>query len=272
MKEFNWSYLGTRFSGRSWLPANFKAIVILIHGIGEHTGRYAHVAAHFNHEGFGIIGIDHYGHGKSEGKRGASQGYEYAFDYLDSFLEHVQWLHDKPVLLYGHSMGGGMAMGYILKRKPRIKGAIISSPAFIVSRDPGPFLRGLLHVLYKLAPGLRIPQGLDLNKISRNKSVAKAFLKDGLNHGLMSIQLAYEMIENGKWCLAHAHELATPVLLIHGDADEFTSVKGSRYFAGHAPAEYLSYREWKGGYHELHNDPEQEEVLDALTSWAGQHL
>lgn len=272
MKEFNWSYLGTRFSGRSWLPANFKAVIILIHGIGEHTGRYAHVAAHFNREGFGVIGIDHYGHGKSEGKRGASQGFEYAFDYLGSFLEHVQSLYDKPVLLYGHSMGGGMAMGFILRRRPAVKGAIISSPAFIVSRDPGPFLRRLLHLLYKLTPGLRIPQGLDLNKISRNKSVAKAFLKDRLNHGLMSIQLAYEMIENGAWCLAHAHELALPVILIHGDADEFTSVEGSRRFAGHAPAEYLSYREWKGGYHELHNDPGQEEVLDTLTGWAGKQL
>ncbi|PSL46222.1 alpha-beta hydrolase superfamily lysophospholipase [Chitinophaga niastensis] len=267
MNEFYWSYQQTRFYGINWIPANFNRVMIIVHGIGEHTGRYDHVAEFFMQEGFAVIGIDHYGHGKSDGKRGASRGFEFMFDYLQAFLLHVKELYGKPVVMYGHSMGGGVLTGFLLRRNPALQAAVISAPALIVAMRPGAFFKGLLKTAAALLPDLRVKQGLDINKISHDKAAVEKFLHDPLRHDEMSLRLASDMIQNGAWCLLHAADLKVRSLLMHGGADEFTAVEGSRLFAQRAPAKLLTYREWDGMYHEIHNESNNRDVLVFMAGW-----
>lgn len=267
MQYFDWEYKNIRFAGTAWIPDRFHKVLVIVHGIGEHIGRYAHVADFFNQKGCAVIGIDHYGHGRSEGKRGASLGFEFYFDYLEAFLQYVEEQYKVPIDLYGHSMGGGIVTGFVLKRQPAIHAAIISSPALIVAKKLPSFLLSLLKGINAIVPNLQIKQGLDVNKISHDKDVVTAFNKDPLNHDRMSIRLAYEMIMNGLWCIDHAKQLKIPALLIHGNDDQFTSVEGSRKFVRNAPSNLLTYKEWDGGYHEMHNEPEKLIVLGYISDW-----
>ncbi|NSL87552.1 alpha/beta hydrolase [Chitinophaga sp. Mgbs1] len=267
MNEFYWSACNARFHGVSWIPDNFSRVMIIIHGIGEDISRYDQVAAFFQAQGFAVTGIDHYGHGKSDGKRGLTPGFEYMFDYLSDFLTHVQELYKKPVVMYGHSMGGGVLTGLLLRRKPPIQAAVISAPALIVAKRPGAFLRGVLRVLSAVAPNVRINQGLDINKISHDPEEVEKFRYHPLRHDKMSFRLVNDMIRNGLWCLEHASDLQTRSLLIHGDEDAFTSVDGSRLFAQKAPASLLTYKEWPGDYHEMHNETNRKEILSYVAGW-----
>ena len=267
MKDFYWSYEQTRFHGASWVPAQFNRVMIIVHGIGEHIGRYDHVAAFFEQQGFAVIGIDHYGHGKSDGKKGASRGYEWTFAYLSAFLDHVKATYHLPVVMYGHSMGGGILMSFLLKRQPDIQAAIVSAPALIVARNPGAVLRSTLKLLSSLSPNFRINQGLDINKISHDQAAITKFANDPLRHDKLSLRLANDMIQYGRWSIEHAAELKIPTLLIHGTADAFTAIEGSRSFAAKAPEQWLTYKEWERMYHELHNEPEGREVLSFIAGW-----
>ncbi|HVI44728.1 MAG TPA: lysophospholipase [Chitinophaga sp.] len=267
MNDFYWTWQDTRFHGINWIPDNFGRVMVIVHGIGEDVSRYDHVAKFFTDRGFAVTGIDHYGHGRSDGKRGASRGFGYVFDYLQAFLQHVKDLYGKPVVMYGHSMGGGVLTGFLLQRTPVILAAVISAPALIVAKRPGAFLRGVLNILTAIMPNLRINQGLDINKISHDKDAVEAFRRNPLRHDKLSLRLANDMIRNGRWCLEHADQLKIPSLLIHGNADEFTAVEGSRLFAERAPAQFLTYREWEGSYHEMHNETNKEEVLAFIAAW-----
>jgi alpha-beta hydrolase superfamily lysophospholipase len=267
MNEFYWFYQRTKFHGINWIPENFQRVMIIVHGIGEHMGRYDHVAAFFMKEGYAVIGIDHYGHGKSDGKKGASKGFGFMFDYLLSFQRHVTDTYGKPIVMYGHSMGGGVLTGYLLRKEPDLLAAVISAPALIIAMRPGGFLKGVLKIASTLAPNLRINQGLDINKISHDKAAVNKFREDPLRHDKLSLRLANDMIQNGAWCLSNAERLSVHALLIHGTADEFTAVEGSRLFAERAPSAYLTYREWNGMYHEMHNEPDAREVLLFVAGW-----
>lgn len=271
MQSFNWTYNEQNFSGITWHPEYFYEVIVIVHGIGEHVGRYEHLGHYFSDRGYAVIGIDHYGHGRSAGARGASKGFEFYFDYLSAFLGHVKTLYNKPIILYGHSMGGGIVTGFLLKRQPHVKAAIISSPALLIARKVNPVLHFILKCLNAIIPNFRVSQGLDVNKISHDKKVVEDFKNDKLNHDKMSITLALGMIENGAWCLENADKLQVPSLLIHGDKDEFTDVRGSRLFAERAPKNLLLYKEWPGGYHELHNEPFKEDVLYFIAEWLKTH-
>ncbi|WP_316818922.1 alpha/beta hydrolase [Pedobacter nyackensis] len=267
MKEFYWSYQQTNFRGIKWQPEKFNKVMIIVHGIGEHIGRYDHVATFFMEQGFAVVGIDHYGHGKTDGLPGASRGLEYMFDYLQKFLLHVKTEFNKPVVMFGHSMGGGVLTGFLLKRQPEILAAVISAPALIIGTRPGPLLKGVLKAITSIVPNVRIPQGLDINKISHDQAAVEKFRNDPLRHGKISFRLANDMIQNGTWCLEHASELHVKTLLIHGNADEFTAIEGSRQFAASAPKQLLTFKEWDNLYHEMHNEPESNEVLNYVMNW-----
>jgi len=268
MKEnFIWKYAQLDFSGTAWRVFAPSKVIVLVHGIGEHVGRYNEMAQYFNQHNYDVIGIDHYGHGRSPGKKGASKGFEFAFNYLGAFIDYVQNSYNKPIILYGHSMGGGIVTGFILKRNSPIEAAIISSPALLTYKKIGYFQQKALAVLNYIIPHIRIEQGLDLQKSSHDPKSISAFESDPLNHSKMSIRLIYTMIKNGFWCLKYPQRLRVPTYLFHGDADEFTSVQGSRLFASKASSNLLTYREWPGGYHELHNEPNKNEVFDAILAW-----
>jgi len=267
LKTFTFTAKNTRFGGVAWEPPQFDKVMILVHGIGEHVARYAPMAEFFAQHGFLVTGIDHYGHGSSEGKKGASKGMNFIFDYLQAFLDEVMQKYGKPVVLYGHSMGGGVTTGFVLHRQPRIAAAVISAPMLLLPSEPSALMKGMAGIVSSIFPHISIRQPLDINKISRDPAEVEKFKNDPLRHDKMTLLLGASMLQNGDWCLQHADLLQVPTLLMHGNADAFTNVKGSRLFAARAPKQLLTYKEWDGLYHEIHNELNKAEVWQFTLNW-----
>jgi acylglycerol lipase len=267
LRTFAFTTQNTRFAGVTWEPPQYDKVMVLVHGIGEYTARYAPMAEFFTQHGFLVTGIDHYGHGNSDGKRGASKGVDFVFDYLQAFLEEVKRKYGKPVVMYGHSMGGGITTGFILHRQPRIVAAVISAPLLILPSEPSAFMKSVANFVSRILPNVTIKQPLDINKISRDPAEVEKFKNDPLRHDKMTLLLGASILRNGDWCLEHADLLNIPTLLMHGNADEFTSVKGSRLFAERAPKSLLTYKEWDGSYHEIHNEINKQEVWQFTLNW-----
>lgn len=265
--DFNWEFNGRRFHGITWQPEHYDRVMVVIHGIGEHVERYAPLAEFFNKEGYLVTGIDHYGHGKSDGKRGDTLKLEEIFDYLEAFLQFTWDAHPAPMVLYGHSMGGGLLTGLLLRRQPDVQAAVISAPALLLPQKPNAFLRGILKTGASLLPHLRVKTPLDIQKISHDANEVAKFESDPLRHPFASLRLMHILVSNGLWCLRHADRLQIPSLLMHGNADSFTSVDGSRRFAEMAPKKLITYKEWDGLYHEMHNEPQRPEIFQFMAGW-----
>ena len=161
-----------------------RAVIILVHGIGEHIHRYDDWAALFNKEGIGFTGVDLPGHGRSDGTRGDIKSYTLLGEMIDILIKSCdQTFPGCPVYLYGHSLGGGIVLDYLLRRNPKIKGAIVSSPYLRLAFEPPKIKLILASVMKYILPGLIQPSGLNVNHISHDKNVVEKYKSDPLVHG-----------------------------------------------------------------------------------------
>jgi alpha-beta hydrolase superfamily lysophospholipase len=243
-----------------------KAVIILVHGLGEHIQRYIYWAGLFKNEGIAFLGVDLPGHGRSEGSRGNIKSYSLPQEMIDILLRSCrQTFPGCPVYIYGHSLGGGIVLDYLLRKKPGIKGAIITSPWLRLSFEP-PKSKILMASLMKyLLPGLIQPSGLKVKHISHDEAVVKKYTNDPLVHGKISVSLFDGAMTAAKYSLAHASELNIPTLIMHGSDDMLTSPGGSREFAG--KTKQVELKIWDGGYHELHNEPFKNDVFKYIMNW-----
>ncbi|MDO8970993.1 MAG: lysophospholipase, partial [Saprospiraceae bacterium] len=222
MKHFetNWkSSDGLSLFAQGWEPdvTSFKAVVCLVHGIGEHTGRYAHVAEAFAKEGYVLLTADLRGHGKSEGIRGHAPSVEFLMQDMDVLLKKASDRYPGlPVILYGHSLGGILALHYGLKRKPAVKGVLVTSPALHSSLEQQAVKVMAAKVLGALVPKMTIASGLNVDAISHDVEVVKAYNNDPLVHDRISVGLGKVLLEVCRYNLDHAVEFPLPLLLIHG--------------------------------------------------------
>jgi alpha-beta hydrolase superfamily lysophospholipase len=250
---------------------NTKAVIIFIHGLGEHIQRYAYWADQFKKEGIGFLGVDLPGHGRSEGSRGNIKSYEVIGDMTDILVKScLKTFPGVPVFLYGHSLGGGIVLDYILRKKPRIKGAIVTSPWLRLAFDPPKIKLVLASVMKNILPGLIQPSGLNVRHISHDDNVVAAYSADPLVHGKISVSLFDGAMKAAKYSLDHASELKIPTLIIHGSDDLITSPEGSREFAGKTDMAELKI--WEGGYHELHNEVFRDELFTYIMNWINKSL
>lgn len=264
---------GLAFYFQGWQPAGEPfGIVCLVHGLGEHTGRYAHVAAALNAAGYVLFGCDLRGHGKSEGRRGHTPTYDSLMDDIGRLLdEAVARYGDTSRFLYGHSLGGNLVLNYALRRRPAIAGVVAASPALRVAQPLPGVQVTLAKVMNRLWPAMQMPNGLALEGLARDPAVIRAYTSDPLVHNKISVRLATSMLEAGEWALKHAAEFPLPLLLIHGTKDILTSAPASEEFAARAPADQCTLKLWPGFYHETHNEPEKAEVLDFIVAWLRKH-
>jgi len=270
--EFGWqSKDGLQFYAQEWRPdGDARAAVALVHGLGEHSSRYEHVAKYFNEHGLGVVAMDHRGHGRTGGKRGHGS-YDVILEDIDHLLqETAQRYPAKPVFLYGHSLGGALVLYYGLKRHPMIKGVICTSPGLIPAQDPGGKIL-LARVMSALAPSFQIENGLDVSGLSHDTAVVKAYQADPLVHGKISARLGLDLIENGKWIIEHAAEYPLPLLLLQGSADRLVNPAGAKQFAPKVKDNFR-FKLFDGWYHELHNEVEKEIVLHEMVSWVDEQL
>jgi alpha-beta hydrolase superfamily lysophospholipase len=249
-----------------------KAVVCLIHGFQEHSNRYEHVAAYLAKEGFALLTFDLRGHGKSQGKRGHIPSYEALLDDISILEEEARKrLPGNKIFLYGHSLGGNLALNYTLRRKPKIAGVISTSPWLKLAYTPSSLKINLAHIINKLIPKFSMPSGLKPKDLSRDSAVVRAYENDPFIHNRISLYMYLNIVEAGKWALNHANKFTLPILIMHGGSDRITSAEASRQFADRVSGN-CTYKLWPGLYHEIHNEPEKEKVVSFLTSWLNDRI
>lgn len=273
--EMSWkSRDGLDIFAQAWEPdiVQPKAVVCHVHGLGEHSARYAHVAEAFSKEGFVLFTSDLRGHGRSAGPRGHVGAIEDFMQDIDVLFEQARSRYPElPFFLYGHSLGGILVLHYGLSRKPDVKGVIATSSGLRTALEKQPLKVFLAKVLGSLIPSTTIVSGLDPNGISHDKNVVKAYQEDPLVHDKASLGFGKVMLGVTKWTLEHAGEFSRPLLLLHGKADPIAFPSGSIEFA--APLkEKCTLVLWEDGYHELHNEPDKAEVLKTMTLWMDARL
>jgi acylglycerol lipase len=258
---------------QGWTPeGELKATVCLVHGLGDHSGRYAHVGRALNDAGYALIGFDQRGHGKTPGTKGVTPPFERLLDDIELLLdEAAKRFPGKPRFLYGHSMGGNFVLNYALRRKAELAGVISTSPALRTAFKPPAAKIAAGKVLYRIAPNMIMTNGLELAGLSRDPAVIAAYSADPLVHDKMSARLGLDMLDAGEWALAHAAEFpAIPLLLVHGACDRLTSAPATEEFAGKVRAAgraNLTLKLWPDCYHETHNEPERAQVLSYMIDW-----
>jgi alpha-beta hydrolase superfamily lysophospholipase len=245
---------------------DMRAVIVFVHGIGEHIHRYDHWASQFNKERIGFTGVDLPGHGSSDGKRGDVISFAMIDEMIDIMINSCnQTFPGCPVYIYGHSLGGGIVLDYLLRKSPKVKGAIITSPFLRLAFEPPKIKLFLVSVMKKLFPELIQPSGLNVNHLSHDKTVVQKYSADPLVHDKVSVRLFDGALTAAKYALTHASELKIPVLILHGSEDMITSPEGSREFAG--KTNMVKLKIWDGGYHELHNEPFKDEVFKYIIDW-----
>jgi len=243
-----------------------RANIIFVHGLGEHTGRYNDWAGMLSREGIGFTGMDLPGHGRSDGKKGHIRSFYITDEMIDILISgSLKTFSGIPLFIYGHSLGGGIVLDYLLRRKPDIEGAIVTSPWLKLSFEPDKSKLALASVMKNIMPGLVQPSGLVVEHISHDPEVVSRYKADPLVHDKISVSLFSSAMSAAARSLDHAGELTLPLLLIHGSGDLICSPEGSRIFA--SKTQLATLKIWEGGYHELHNEPFRLEVFDYLMNW-----
>lgn len=260
---------GLRLFAQSWTVDAPKAVLGIIHGMGEHSGRYAHMATALNSEGISVVAFDHRGHGRSEGKRGHTPSYAFLLDGVDMLLAEMgKVAPGVPKFLFGHSMGGNVLLNHALERRPDVRGIIASGAYLRLAFEPPAIQVALAKLVKGILPALGQPTNLDATAISRDPKVVEAYLNDPLVHGRITPAFFVEVDARAKWAMDHAADLTLPLLIYHGDADRLTSHDASKEFAERAKGD-VTWKSWQGLYHECHNEPEQAEVFTLITEWIG---
>jgi alpha-beta hydrolase superfamily lysophospholipase len=246
-----------------------RGVVLLVHGLGEHAGRYDALARQLNSWGFAVRGYDQYGHGESGGVRGGLPSASRLVDDLADILHSTRRRMPRgcPLVLLGHSMGGLVAAQLVAQGLGAVDGLVLSSPALALRLNP--LQRLLLSFVPDIAPQLRLHNGVRPEWLSHDAAVVAAYRADRLVHHRISARLARFMDESGRALRQAAPGWSVPTLLLYGGADRVVDPRGSAVFAQAAPAGVLSSRCFEGLYHEIFNErePERSAVLDELQRW-----
>ena len=267
---------GTPFDVQGWEPdMQPKAVVVLVHGLGEHTGRYAHVGQALTDAGYVLVGFDLRGHGKSGGARGHFPSLDVVTQDIRQFFQFVsQRYPNLSQFLYGHSLGGLLSLTYAVQNKAALKGVMVTGSALRSALQEQKAKIAMANILGTLMPAMTIPSGLDATTISRDKAVVDKYVHDPLVHDKTSLGLGKSALTAIDICFARARDLAYPLLIMHGKADKLTYASGSEDFARLAGEKNkdVTLKIWDGLYHEIHNEPEQAEVFKVMIEWLDKHL
>jgi alpha-beta hydrolase superfamily lysophospholipase len=247
-----------------------KATVCLVHGLGEHSGRHAHVAQRLTEEGYAVLTFDLRGHGRSPGGRGHTPFDRTMEDIAAGLAEARDRVPGVPRFLYGHSLGGLLVLTYCLRQRPDLAGVVVSSAGLRSPVLEQHLKMNAAKLLGSVLPTIAIPSGLDDTGLSRDPAVIEAYRADPLVHDKGSFALARDGAAGADWVLAHAGDFTLPLLMFHGSADPIAYARGTEEFADKVPGE-VTVHIYEGLLHEPHNEPEKDEVLTDVVAWLDEH-
>ena len=266
---------------RKWYPSaessvtnHIKGVLALIHGLGEHSGRYCAVFKALTEAGYAVFAFDNQGHGKSEGQRGHITSWQ---DYRDNTSAFLQLVREQeptaPLFLMGHSLGGLIVLDYILRNETTIKGVIVSAPPVQPSEGTTNKARIVMaRLLSGLLPRLSLKMRLNCGGLSRDQDIANDVAHDPLTHPYVTLRWGSETLDTMKWVNAHIDELQYPILLIHGGADPIMDYEGSCKIFQRIQSDHKTLKIYEGSYHEPHNDLDADIVMKDLVDWVNQML
>ena len=267
-EAFIHGFNGLQLYTQRWQPeGEAQGVVLILHGIGEHSSRYANVVNSFVPAGYAVATFDLRGNGKSEGKRGFIMAFDEFREDLNIVHQEVRNVFpDMPLIMYGHSLGGLIALDYVLRDASDFHCLIVSAPSVGEPGFPKPVIMAS-KVLSVVAPRTILHTGLDPGGISRDEQVVKDYLEDPLVHDMGNARFGGEALKCMDWVNANVGELQLPLLVMHGELDTIAFTKNSRALFESAGSEDKTYREYPGGFHEPHNDIDHEMVLDGVAGW-----
>lgn len=254
---------------QSWMPANdCTAILLIVHGLAEHSGRYEHIAAFFVDRGYALFAVDHVGHGKSDGDR---CHIEHFSEYTDGIALLLECVRDKcpgiPVVLVGHSMGGLIATRILIDHQGDFAASVVSGAAIQPVSRLSSLQRLMLRFFSRVLPRLRV-LSLEASKVSRDPAVVDRYRQDPLVfNGKVTARLAEQLISTMSWLEGRLGAIELPMLILHGSDDEITPLEGSKMLHREIKSRIKTLTIYEGLYHEIYNEPEQEEVMSDVANW-----
>ena len=263
---------GTKIHTARWLAESPRAVVMLMHGIAEHSGRYAHVAEFLATRGYTVCAHDHRGHGRSDGLRTYFESFDQpvadAHEVLDAIRTDFPGL---PVFVFGHSMGSLISTLFCLEYQALLAGFISSgSPLMVGSSIPGP-IKSLMAAVFSLAPRINAVS-LNVESISSDPAEVAKNKADPLNDPKpIRLGMAAGLTRNADLARQRLPELHLPLLILHGSADQLTPLTGSQYLYEHAGSADKTLHVFDGMYHEVHNDYQRADMLNRMAEWLDAH-
>lgn len=257
--------------GRVWCSDRPRALIGIVHGLGEHSGRYAALAEVLVDRRFTVVALDLPGHGQAPGRRGDFPSWEFVRDQaLPSMFTITRGIPgqppDLPVVLLGHSLGAVLALDYCFAHPKTLLGVVGSAPA--IRNPPPPLYKQLAaRIAMMIAPDLPFPHGLDESGMSRDPEVLEHRKTDPLLHRKITPRAYYALVAAQKRVRENARKLSVPTLLLQGGADRVIDPRGALEFNGAAPHGMTRLFTYKDTYHELFNDPLRGEAIRDLLGW-----
>ncbi len=271
MKHSEGTFLGVdnlELYYQTWQPDKAaRAALVIVHGLGEHGGRYMNLVNHLVPERYAIYTFDQRGYGRSPGKKGFINSWAEYREDVRTFVQMVRsQAGERPFFLMGHSMGGCVTADYVLHYPDGLTGVILSAPA--VGKLNVPKSKELLSSVFSsVLPSLASPTGLDTTALSRDTAVVEAYKNDPSVHDKGTPRLGTEFPKTALWCMDHAAEFQPPLLMIHGGADRIVSVEQTKIFFAKVQQSDKKLIIYEGGYHEPHNDIHYQQVVADIANW-----
>jgi alpha-beta hydrolase superfamily lysophospholipase len=257
-----------------WLPEKDpKAILLIAHGLAEHSGRYMNLVNHLVPSGYAVYGIDHIGHGKSDGKRAYVERFQDYTETLKNYFDMIQeWQPNKSIFLIGHSMGGLISAAYLLNHQDETSGAVLSGPSIKVPDNISKAVIFVGKMLSIIIPGAGLVR-LDSDGLSRDSSVVEAYVNDPLVYtGKATARLGAELIKAMQNVTLQAANINLPIMIAQGSDDKVVDPEGAQLLYDLIGSKDKTIKIYNGLYHEIFNEPEHEQVLNDVTTWIDSHL
>ncbi len=263
----NFTVHNTDLVSYHWEAQNPKAVIIIVHGVGEHALRYQNfVIPHLLSAGFSVFAYDNFGHGKTKGKRGHCPSYDALMASVEQAIIKADSLFPNlPKYLYGHSMGGNLVLNYSIGHYPKLRGVIATSPLLELAFQPPKWKLTLGKAMLKIWPSITLPSELEVDAISRDVDEVKRYEEDAMVHDKVSPMFLFPVIEAGKFLVTWAKWIQIPTLVLHGSSDRITSHKASEVFSSRSSN--ITFKSFEDAYHELHHDLCKEEFIQTILDW-----